>query len=290
MTRAPDCRLPAPFDGEEYHRLRIGIHDDPDVAVYINEKGDFAHLSPLVATDYRHYESRVKRFNLGDYKQENRVFHFRYEKLASLIQGACSFIEVGAGDCGFLAHVREHHPALDYACIEPDENTRDERNAYSWLRQFESPELASSERFDLVGLFHVLEHVLEPASLLNGCADLLSKTGRLIIEVPSLNDPLLRLYGLESYEEFFFQRQHPFYYSASSLERLLGFHGLKVECMIFHQRYGIENHLNWLVSGKPGGSPLFRSLFVEADRPYREGLEASGHSDSVIAVAVRANQ
>ena len=88
----PVCRLPAPFDAEKYSRLRIGIYDDPEVAVYVNEAGDFAHLSPLTTTDYSHYESRVKRFGLGNYKKENRIFDLRYEKLASLFAGARSFI------------------------------------------------------------------------------------------------------------------------------------------------------------------------------------------------------
>lgn len=282
------CQLPAPFDAEKYSRLRIGIHDDPEVVVYVNDAGDFAHLSPLVATDYSHYESRVKRFGLGDYKKENRIFDLRYEKLAPLFAGARSFIEIGAGDSAFLAYVQERRPDVDYACIEPDENTRNQRNAYSWLRQFENLDVAPAGRFELVGLFHVLEHVLEPASLLRGCTNLLSPNGRLIIEVPSLNDPLLSLYHLKSYEDFFFQRQHPFYYSASSLERLLESHGLKVERVIFHQRYGIENHLNWLLAGKPGGSPQFRSIFMHTDRSYRESLEASGYADAVMAIATRA--
>ena len=281
------CQLPVPFDADKYSPLRTGVYDDPEAVVYVNEAGDFAYLSPLVPTDYRHYESRVKRFGLGDYKKGNRVFALRYEKLAPLLAGARSFMEIGAGAGGFLTHVHERHPDVDCACIEPDEDTRNERNGYSWLRQFENLDVAPAGQFDLVGLFHVLEHVLEPASLLRGCIGLLSPNGRLVIEVPSLSDPLLTLYHLKSYEDFFFQKQHPFYYSGASLMRLLVANGLRVERVIFHQRYGLENHLNWLLAGKPGGSLQFRNLFVQTERSYRESLESSGYADAVMAVATR---
>jgi len=277
--------LPPPFDAERYSRLRTGIYDDPGLDVYVNEAGDFAHLSPLPTTDYRNYASRVKRLGLEGYKKKNAGYALRYQKLVQLFAGARSFLEIGAGAGGFLAHVREQHPDIAYACIEPDENSRNARAELSWLRQFEMFDDAPAGSFELVGLFHVLEHVLEPVSFLRSCAGLLSPNGRLIVEVPSLDDPLLSLYHLESYENFFFQRQHPFYYSASSLKRLLESTGFVVESVIFHQRYGIENHLSWLQTGKPGGSAEFRSIFGQADKQYRASLEASGHSDAAVAVA-----
>ena len=96
--------------------------------------------------------------------------------------------------------------------------------------------------FDLVCLFHVLEHIIEPAPFLESCTALLVSGGRIIIEVPSLEDPLLSLYHVDAYQNFFFQTQHPYSYSAASLGRLLDAHGLAVDESIAHQRYGLENH------------------------------------------------
>jgi SAM-dependent methyltransferase len=278
---------PPPFDSDEYTCLRKGIFDDAAIEVYVNAAGDFAYLSPIPATDYRTYEPRVQKLRLQAYKKDNDVAARRYEKLEQMIRRAGSFLEVGAGNAGFLAYIRERHPALECACIEPDENTRRERAVHAWLRQFEDLQSAPAGRFDLVGLFHVLEHVLEPAPFLRSCAALLSPHGRLLIEVPSLTDPLLGLYRLKSYEDFFFQRQHPFYYSGGSLERLLKDLDFTIDAMIGHQRYGIENHLNWLQAGKPGGNAEFREIFRDADGAYRRSLEASGWSDAVIAIAGR---
>ncbi len=60
--------------------------------------------------------------------------------------------------------------------------------------------------------------------------------------------------------------------------------GNRVEAMIPHQRYGLENHLNWLRNGVPGGNANLRTIFTEADAPYRKSLEDSGHADAVVAV------
>lgn len=278
---------PPPFDSDDYTCLRKGIYDDDTIEVYVNAAGDFAYLSPIPATDYRSYEPRVQKLHLQAYKKDNDVAARRYEKLEKMIGQAGSFLEVGAGNAGFLAYIHERRPVLELACIEPDENTRRERAVHTWLRQFEDFQSTPAGRFDLVGLFHVLEHVLEPAPFLRSCAALLSPHGRLLIEVPSLTDPLLDLYRLKSYKEFFFQRQHPFYYSGTSLERLLKDLGFTVDAMIKHQRYGIENHLNWLQTGQPGGNAEFREIFRGADDAYRRSLEASGRCDAVIAIVGR---
>ena len=103
-----------------------------------------------------------------------------------------------------------------------------------------------------------------------------------------MDDPLLSVYGLKSYEDFFYQRQHPFYYSATSLRRLLGASGFVIDALIPHQRYGMENHLNWLVAGKPGGNAAFARIFSGSDKSYRADLEAAGRTDAVIAVVAKA--
>ena len=164
------------------------------------------------------------------------------------------------------------------------------RNELSWLTQYEDFSAASGQRFDVVCLFHVLEHVIEPEPFLERCTALVAPGGRLVIEVPSLDDPLLSLYGLAAYQDFFYQPQHPYYYSAMSLGRLLETLGCTVEYLSAHQRYGLENHLNWLQTGRPGGNQTYRRVFASADANYRKSLEDSGHSDAVIAVSQCSNR
>jgi SAM-dependent methyltransferase len=211
----------------------------------------------------------------------------RYEKIAACFEGVGSVLEVGAADGSFLAHVASQRPGLALASFEVDQNTRPARDALPGLRQYESFEAVqrAGERYELVCLFHVLEHVFDPGRFLADCAGCLAAGGRLIIEVPSLDDPLLSLYECEAYRRFYFQRQHPYVYSAASMTRLLKHLGFELERGIPHQRYGLENHLGWLSSGKPGGSAPLRELLSSCEAEYARCLEQAARTDSFIAVA-----
>ena len=277
-------KLPRPFRNDRFTLLRCGIYDDPDAQVYVNEDRDFAFLNPLEATDYTQYKPRVERLDLKDYKDRSGTMALRYEKVLAYLTRADSLLEIGAGNASFLAYVHEMLPNLSAACVEPDSRTKPLRDQLSWLTQYQNISAIGDQRFDVVCIFHVLEHILDPLPFLQRCISLVGKGGRLIIEVPSLDDPLASLYDLPAYMDFFFQKQHPYYYSASSLSRMINALGNRVEAMIPHQRYGLDNHLNWLRNSEPGGNADLRTIFTEADASYRKSLEDSGHADAVVAV------
>ncbi|NNL66927.1 MAG: class I SAM-dependent methyltransferase, partial [Myxococcales bacterium] len=278
--------LPAPFDRDAYELVRRGVFDG-DEEVWRNRQGDFAFLHPRPETDYAAYVPRVSSLALTDYKKTRPVIARRFEKIAGQLGEKGRVLELGAADAAFLHHVAVERPGWELACVEVDQNTRAARDALSGLVQYETLEAAaaSGDRFDRVCAFHVLEHVLEPAPFLRDCARCLLPGGRVIFEVPSLDDPLLWLYRCEAYEAFYFQRQHPYVYSAASLGRLLEENGFQVVETIHHQRYGLENHLQWLTEGKPGGRERFRELFADREAGYLADLERSGRADTAILVA-----
>lgn len=285
MSDLDTAALPRPFCGERFTCLREGIFDHPETAVWLNESRDFACLEPRRKTDYIAYQPRVARLGLQTYKRKENVGEWRYRKLRRIFGEARSVVEIGAGDGAFLATVRQRHPSLSYACIEPDHRTKPLRDEFEWLTQYDGFADAPGGSFDLVCLFHVLEHIIEPAQFLESCTALLAPGGRIVIEVPSLEDPLLSLYHVDAYQNFFFQTQHPYSYSAASLGRLLDAHGLAVDESMAHQRYGLENHLAWLRDGKPGGDETYKAVFSDVDDGYRECLERGEHADAVLTVA-----
>lgn len=294
MTAPPPAsalaRLPRPLDGGSYRLLRRGVFDDPDVSVFVDAQETFAFLDPLPAFDYASYQPRSQRLGLVDYRKALRVGEARLEKIRSLLPARGLFVEIGAADGAFLDLVHADRPQLEIAAIEPDRATAAARDAKPWLRQFEDlrAAAASGARAASVGLFHVFEHLPEPAPVLDGIAGLLAPGGSLLIEVPALTDPLLSVYRSDPYQAFYFQRQHPFVYSRASLVRVLQAHGWAVTDVLPYQRYGIDNHLGWLTSGKPGGNAEFAALLGASDPSYRRALEADGRTDTVIVRARRA--
>jgi len=287
MTIPDTSQLPPPLDSDRYHLLRRGIADDPTVDVYVNNRGDFAFRHPVPAIDYGTYLPRVQSLGLQAYKKTSDVLEQRLIKISPVLAPVSSILEIGAADAAFLAMVHERFPGVGCHSIEPDQNTRAARDALPWLRQASSlaEAIEAGTKADMVAMFHVFEHIDQPAQFLASVRQLLGPGGLLLIEVPSLTDPLLSLYASPAYQSFYFQRQHPYVYSAPSLERVLSVNGFAIERLIPHQRYGMENHLQWLTAERPGGNQRFRYLFADVGDGYRSCLEQAGMTDTIIVLA-----
>ena len=149
-------------------------------------------------------------------------------------------------------------------------------------REYESIDQVYGQKFDIICLFHVLEHIINFKEFLYKIKSLLHEDSLLVIEVPSIEDPLLTLYQLEKYKNFYFQKQHPFIYSRVSLKRLMEYFGFSTEKIIPFQRYGLINHLNWIIKSSPGGNLLFQEIFKQSEISYILDIEEKSLTDSVI--------
>lgn len=87
-------------------------------------------------------------------------------------------------------------------------------------------QLPSDQRFELITLTHVLEHFAQPRALLAALSDRLRPEGRLLIEVPCADDPLLALFG-GAYRPLC-PGDHASFFDANSLRRVLTQSGLSV--------------------------------------------------------------
>jgi SAM-dependent methyltransferase len=103
------------------------------------------------------------------------------------------------------------------------------------------------ESFDIVTMFHVLEHVENPASVLKKIRDWIKPGGCLVIEVPNIGSPTARHKG-SSWELIY--PEHRFHFNPRSIKYLLereGFKPLEVRSRDFDQyRVGIGTNLRKL--------------------------------------------
>ena len=278
--------LPEPFNSEKFEVFQKGISDNPSTDVYINERRDFLFLRPTPKTDYDQYIPRVKKYHLTEYKKKLQVIQRRLNKIEHLLENKPhSLLEIGAGDGSFLKMIRESLPKIQLTGVDKDQNTVHDRIKNSDKNYSDLDELLKmNKRHKFICLFHVLEHLLSPSDFLTKIRRLMFSTSLLIVEIPSFSDPLLSLYSNQAYSKFYFQSQHPYVYSPSSLQRLMEHNGFQTLEVINYQRYGLENHLNWLSQGRPGGNEVFQELFGELEVPYIAALERHGKTDTVIWV------
>ncbi len=112
---------------------------------------------------------------------------------------------------------------------------------------FEDAPLAG-ERFDLIALSHVLEHLADPRATLLRCRELLAPGGALFIEVPNVLRP-----RLESAVDFF-TFDHLFNFSPVTLAALLRACGLEPETC--DQDFPFPAFRSWARRGERPGAPV----------------------------------
>lgn len=138
--------------------------------------------------------------------------------------------------------------------------------------------------FDVITLFHVLEHLKDPMATLLKLKDLLAPGGQILIEVPNANDALLQLYKCEAFSNFTYWSFHLFMYTSETLARLFRRIGASIRYIKHIQRYPFSNHLYWLAKQKPKGHQEWSFL----DSPilceeYERQLASIGMTDTLMA-------
>lgn len=145
-------------------------------------------------------------------------------------------------------------------------------------------ELPVSLHFDIITAFHVIEHLENPANILEQLSSRLREGGKIIVEVPSSSDALLTLYESIPFSEFTYWSCHLYLFNAQNLPALAKKAGLTLNYVNHIQRYSLSNHLYWLAKGKPGGHQVWS--FIDSDelsRAYEAQLARLGRSDTLIA-------
>jgi len=142
----------------------------------------------------------------------------------------------------------------------------------------------TSGQYDVILMFHVLEHLSDAIGSIRGCIERLAPNGLLYIEVPNVEDALLTLYDVGEYRKFHFFKDHLHYFSRSSLTEAARRAGAEPVSISGHSRFGLANHMYWLRHGRPGGHLIWNFLETPSTRlEYGRALAAANMSDSLIA-------
>lgn len=138
--------------------------------------------------------------------------------------------------------------------------------------------------FDIITLFHVLEHMNDPITLLRRLTEKIYDDGHLIVEVPSVDDALLKLYASHPFSHFTYWSCHLFLFTNQTIASIAKKAGLKVNYIKQVQRYPLSNHLFWLAKGKPGGHKIWNFLdSEELHKAYEKQLASIGLCDTILA-------
>jgi SAM-dependent methyltransferase len=173
------------------------------------------------------------------------------------------WLDVGTGHGHFPCHAREALPETRFEGLDRSPSV-EEGARQGWLDEaFRGtlPELAPrlAGRYDVVSLYHCLEHVPDPRAELRAARTLLAPGGHLVVEVPDPASRLGRL--LRSWWLPWFQPQHLNLLPAERLEVVLREEGLQP---VQWQRGAVHQPLDFAAAV----SLVAHRLAPPSDRPW----------------------
>ena len=195
-----------------------------------------------------------------------------------------SILDFGSGSGEMISALSEH---FEVEGLEPEEQARLSCNEQGMRVHASTEEVKSKEiRFDLVTLFHVVEHFYKPDVELAEIYELLKPGGLLLIETPNSQDALLTKYQSIPFANFTYWTHHPMLHSNKSLASLVTRNQFKLISNSGTQRYGLENHFFWLTNNKPGGHIEWVGMFSESTNlNYEKDLVSQGLADTIWLLA-----
>lgn len=143
-----------------------------------------------------------------------------------------------------------------------------------------------NKKFDVITMFHVLEHIPDQVKILKILKSRLKNKGKIIIEVPHAEDFLILQDELIEFKNFTFWSEHLILHTFNSIKKILSKAGFKNININYYQRYNFSNHLGWFLKRKPGGHNFYKNIISEKlNYSYCENLKKLGQTDTLIVIA-----
>ncbi len=165
------------------------------------------------------------------------------QRYARLSPGSCA-LDVGCGAGSFIDKIRTTFNCSTSAVDFKDMSSQPWLKGVRFHHGLFYEQSFDEQRFDLITMWHFLEHDYEPLRTLETARELLSEAGVMIIEVPCLDSVTCALYG--SRWPGLQAPQHTTLYSRHTLEQMVRRAGLSV---IDHLPYGAFPAYFYLFAG-----------------------------------------
>lgn len=134
-----------------------------------------------------------------------------------------TLLDVGCGTGTFLQHCTEKH--LTTAGVEPASGARDIAIANTRAEIFSDlPD--STHQYDVITLWHVLEHISDLNATIEKLKALMEKNGTMFIAVPNHNSADAKKY--KEYWAAYDVPRHLWHFTRPTMQRIMTNHGLKV--------------------------------------------------------------
>ena len=227
-------------------------------------------LPPFYPTDYHAYNENHGALQRMLVKRRAKSRAKFYGSLITNRPGR--LFDVGAGDCRHFDELRRY---IDVECagieIQPDVVAKGRALGYDIIEgTLEQADLTGyTGRFDVVSMNHILEHVVEPKTMLERSFDLLQPGGHIIGQLPTVDSWEAKIFG-HNWGGYHYPRhlQIPSREGLAQLLRNVGFHDVVIRTAPHIQTtISMQNSLvrrGWHPKMQYGKTPAYTELLVAA--------------------------
>ena len=196
-------------------------------------------------------EEELNRLYSGYFQQQDFKGHKQTDRvtiyLDKYVKDSFSILEIGCGLGHNVKRLRNKFPFKTIIGIDKDPNVCDG----VLIHNLDYRHVHPAHRYDFIYGIQIFEHLNDPLNFIFKINRLLITKGKYLLEIPNSDDPLLTLYKIEEFKKFYNIPHHLFFYNEHNIKLLFEKIGLKVTVTRL-QKYGLINHLRWLVFKKPG--------------------------------------
>lgn len=186
-------------------------YDEPEIGLI---RPDLPHIQRRVRDILRHQSPPGRALDIGCGKGE-----------VALALNRSGFVATGSDmKCRIMTHLQAHHSEVE------------------WLNATAEELAALPQRFDVLTLYHVLEHVSDPRAVLASVKELANSGALIVIEVPNVAGLNARLRG-QRWE--YYKVDHVNYFRARDLHRLAADLDLTVLETRGYQHFSYPQNVPW---------------------------------------------
>lgn len=208
---------------------------DETYEIMLNEENEMLVTSPIPADLDKYYESEDYQ---SHHNQKKTVLNFIYntvkkrsfKRKESLFQNESSIksiLDIGAGTGDFLEYCKDNK--YEVTGTEPSEAARKVAKQKG-IDLYQSIDQIADRKFDVITMWHVLEHVPNLFECLEQLKEMLKEKGKLIVAVPNFKS-----YDAEYYKEYWAAYdvpRHLWHFSQKSIRTL--FESVEMEVVNVH--------------------------------------------------------
>ncbi|MEM8931147.1 MAG: class I SAM-dependent methyltransferase [Acidobacteriota bacterium] len=147
----------------------------------------FTDPAPTPEALHRFYSESYRTHYVGDPEVDRRRIRVSYRHFRPWLPRTGRLLELGAHDGSFLDLVGRSHPEVERLAVDPDRRSRPADDTIRWFDGLDDAVLSEGPPVDAIVSLHVVEHLRDPAEVLDACRLLLAPGGLLMTEVPNLS-------------------------------------------------------------------------------------------------------